>query len=107
MLKQFLFYFSDKSKDPDYLTVYSLVSNRKKNEIQGLKLMEFWTEGAKLKINNQADQTTTPLAEDEIRSQILYAESSKKKWHNSEHFTYWCRYTKTHNINLVSFNDTV
>lgn len=96
------FLLSEKSKDPEYVMIHTMVTNRKKPEIQGLRLMDFWTQGAKLKINNQADQTTTPLTEDEIRNQISYAESSKKKWHNSEHFSYWCRYTKTHNISLVS-----
>lgn len=73
--------------------------------MQSCSLLNFWAKGSSLKINNQSDQTNTPNSEEIIRSQIMYAQNNKHKWHNSEHFTYWCRYgtpIKDHKTKLVS-----
>lgn len=61
-------------------------------KIIGCKLLEFWTQETKLRINNKCDKENTPHGEELIRDQIAYAKENKQKWHNSQHFTYWCRY---------------
>lgn len=56
------------------------------------KLLDFWPDGTKLRINNHSDRDNTPHNEEIIRDQIAYAQNNKQKWHNSHHFSYWCRY---------------
>lgn len=61
-------------------------------KVQSCNLLNFWVKGAQIRINNQSDQITNPNNEEIIKNQIVYAQNNKHKWHNSEHFTYWCRY---------------
>ncbi|RZC05016.1 uncharacterized protein BDFB_008013, partial [Asbolus verrucosus] len=82
----------EKSKNPEYLTVYTVTENKGKFKVLPLKLVEFWADDTQLRINNKSDKTETPLTEDVVRNQILAAEGSKRKWHNTEHFAYYCRY---------------
>ncbi|XP_044269535.1 uncharacterized protein LOC123014462 [Tribolium madens] len=82
----------EKSKNPEYLTIYTITENKGKFKVLPCKLVEFWPEGTCVKINNKCDKTETPLPEDTVRNQILAAENSKRKWHNTEHFAYYCRY---------------
>lgn len=58
--------------------------------------MEFWSKDTKIRINNQNDKKSVPHSEEVIRDQIAYAQANKTKWHNTEHFTYWCRYGPPH-----------
>ncbi|KAL3275443.1 hypothetical protein HHI36_020204, partial [Cryptolaemus montrouzieri] len=81
-----------KSKDPYYITIYTLVGTRDKLKVHAFNLSEFWTEGSEIRINNKNDKTDAPNNEEAIRRQIKYAE--KRKFHNSEHFAYFCRYEK-------------
>lgn len=82
---------AEKSKNPNYLTIYTIQETKGKFKVVACKLSEFWPEKTKVRINNKCDRTETPLAEDVIKNQIDVAET-KKKWHNSEHFAYFCRY---------------
>ncbi|KAF5305896.1 hypothetical protein FQR65_LT18647 [Abscondita terminalis] len=82
----------EKSKNPEYITVYTVNMHKDNYKMQKCDLLTFWEEGSSLKINNQSDQMHPPHSEDVIRNQIAYAECHKQKWENSEHFTYWCRY---------------
>lgn len=56
------------------------------------KLLDFWKKETKLKINNYADKENEAHNEEIVRDQIAYAQNNKQKWHNSQHFSYWCRY---------------
>lgn len=41
------------------------------------------------------DKDKSPNNEDDIRKQIEYALKNKShKWHNNQHFPYFCRYEK-------------
>lgn len=85
----------EKSKNPEYLKIYTLEDNGKSRpKVLNYSLMEFWPKegGPKIRINNKCDRTDTPLTERVIRQQILFALNARRKWHNSEHFTYFCRY---------------
>lgn len=68
--------------------------NVRRARVYSCKLLEFWPQGTKLRINNYADKEkeTPPHKEEIIRDQIAYAENNKQQWHNTRHFTYWCRY---------------
>lgn len=83
----------EKSKDPHYLTIYTLDATLK-HKVSALNLTEFWTKDTQIRINNKNDKDVAPNAEDLIRKQIKVAENSKRKFHNTEHFTYYCRYEK-------------
>lgn len=61
-----------------------------------MPLLEFWTTDTKIRINNQHDKNNVPHKDEIIRDQVAYAQSNKTKWHNTEHFTYWCRYGPAH-----------
>lgn len=74
------------------MTIYTITECKGKFKVLPCKLVEFWPEGTCVKINNKCDKTETPLPEETIRNQILAAENSKRKWHNTEHFAYYCRY---------------
>jgi len=82
----------EKSKNPDYVTIYTVHLHRNNYKVQSCNLLNFWPKGTMIKINNQSDQMNTPNSEEVIRSQVSYAQNNRHKWHNSEHFTYWCRY---------------
>ena len=94
----------EKSKNPEYITVCTVILHKDNYKFHKCDLLTFWEEGSSLKINNQSDQTNNPNNEDMIRNQVNYAENHKRKWENSEHFTYWCRYgepSKTSRPRLV------
>lgn len=60
-----------------------------------LHLNEFWLPEHEIKINNLNDKEKTPNNEEDIRKQVEAALKNKNlKWHNSQHFPYWCRYDK-------------
>lgn len=83
----------EKSKDAECLRIYSLGLDAKgKQRVRDYGLLEFWPEGSRLRINNKTDKDSAPHKEDVIRSQIDDAMHFKHKWHNSQHFVYWCRY---------------
>jgi len=82
----------EKSKNPDFLKVYSVCSHKDNFRMMSYELLSFWPEGTKIRIFNQSDKTDMPHSEEVIRDQIAFAETAKQKWHGSEHFTYWCRY---------------
>lgn len=84
----------EKSKNPDFITIYTVCLDKNYYKVQSCNLLNFWAKDTTLKINNQADQLNIPNSEEVIRKQVLYAQDNKHKWHNSEHFTYWCRYRK-------------
>ncbi|CAH1367579.1 unnamed protein product [Tenebrio molitor] len=82
----------EKSKNPEYVTIYTVTESKGKFKVLPCKLVEFWPDGTCVRINNKCDKTETPLGEDVVRNQIVAAEGSKRKWHNTEHFAYYCRY---------------
>ncbi|XP_065161921.1 uncharacterized protein l(1)G0469 [Atheta coriaria] len=82
----------EKSKNPEQIKIYALHPHKNNFRVGQFDLLTFWPLGTKLRIYNHCDKTETPHSEDVIRNQIDYAEATKQKWHNSEHFTYWCRY---------------
>lgn len=68
------------------------MENKGKSKVVRMPLLEFWPEEYSLRINNKSDKTEKPLLELQIRNQIQCAEYGRRKWHNKEHFTYFCRY---------------
>lgn len=68
---------------------------KEKYKVKMLGLMEFWTETSNIRINNHDDKNKPANYEQEIHKQIQSAAKNKHmNWHNSQHFAYWCRYTK-------------
>lgn len=86
------FIVSEKSKNADNLDVYTLDTVKGKLKVVRLPLLDFWPQEQSLRINNKSDKTETPLLETQIRNQIECAEFGRRKWHNDEHFAYYCRY---------------
>ncbi|XP_022920916.1 uncharacterized protein [Onthophagus taurus] len=82
----------EKSKQPEHIHIYSLREHRGTLKMHHFTVEEFWPEGTLLKINNFSDKSETPHSEDVIKKQITSAEKTKMKWHNTEHFAYFCRY---------------
>ncbi|KAK9877984.1 hypothetical protein WA026_020198 [Henosepilachna vigintioctopunctata] len=82
----------EKSKDPYYMTIYTLVGPSQKLKVQPFNLLEFWTNDSEIRINNKNDKTNNSNNDDEVRRQIKNAET--RKFQNSEHFVYFCRYEK-------------
>lgn len=87
-------YFSEKSKDPQRISIYSLKDCKNVLKVHKYTMCEFWPINTSIRINNHCDKSETPHPEDIIRKHIAHAEKRKLKWHNSEHFTYWCRYAQ-------------
>lgn len=83
---------SEKSKDQSYIEIFTLKQIGKHIKVVSCELLEFWKNGTKLRINNHSDKETVPHNEEIIRDQLAYAKTNKQKWHNSHHFSYWCRY---------------
>lgn len=88
----FFFFFLEKSKNAEYLTIYTITETKGKFKVLPCKLDEFWPENTQVRINNKSDKSQTPLNEEMIRNQISAVENSRRKWHNTEHFAYFCRY---------------
>lgn len=85
----------EKSKNKDYLSVYTIVLEKEKYKVKLVSLAEFWTENTNIRINNHDDKNNTPNYETEIQKQIHSAMKNKHlNWHNTQHFAHWCRYTK-------------
>ncbi|XP_049946595.1 uncharacterized protein LOC126440350 [Schistocerca serialis cubense] len=56
-------------------------------------LENFWTEGSQIRINNSSDKTHQHHSEEEVVQRVEHALQHKsRKWHNSEHFAFWCRH---------------
>lgn len=83
---------SEKSKDHNFLEIFTLKQCGKSMKVVSCNLLDFWTEDTKLRINNHSDRENAPHNEEIVRDQIAYAQNNKQKWHNSHHFSYWCRY---------------
>ncbi|KAK9722561.1 hypothetical protein QE152_g19599 [Popillia japonica] len=84
----------EKSKDPQRISIYSLKDCKNVLKVHKYTMCEFWPINTSIRINNHCDKSETPHPEDIIRKHIAHAEKRKLKWHNSEHFTYWCRYAQ-------------
>lgn len=71
------------------------MTEKDKLKVRRLDLKDFWTEDTNVRINNNDDKTNQANYELDIQKQIQHALKNKNmKWHNSQHFAHWCRYTK-------------
>ncbi|XP_049819957.1 uncharacterized protein LOC109607967 isoform X4 [Aethina tumida] len=93
----------EKSKNPDHIQIYTVQDVKGKQKVVASTLHEFWPPDTKIRINNKTDKSESPLNEDTIRNQIIYGLNAKRKWHNSEHFTYFCRYGPIESRKIMDF----
>lgn len=87
---------AEKSKCPEHLSICTLQECKSNFKVATIPLLEFWETNTRIRINNQQDKSNVPHKDEIIRDQIAYALANKSKWHNTEHFTYWCRYGPAH-----------
>ncbi|XP_018330683.1 uncharacterized protein LOC108740736 [Agrilus planipennis] len=87
----------EKSKNPEYVSIYFLVEHKGSYKVTSKSLLNFWQPGSVIKINNYNDKEEKTNCEETIRNKISYAMKNKLKWHNTEHFVYWCRYLQPKN----------
>ncbi|XP_066997680.1 phospholipase A and acyltransferase 1 [Anabrus simplex] len=85
-----------KSKGPESIVVVSLQppsGKDKSRKVVKEPLHQFWTSGTRIRINNNSDRDHPYHDEIQIRKQIEHAlKHTDRKWHNPEHFVYWCRH---------------
>lgn len=74
-----------------YKIEITTIDERKK--LDKLKLTDVWATKNEIRINNFNDKNKQPHDASDILDKILFARRSKNlSWHNTEHFSYWCRY---------------
>ncbi|CAH0548040.1 unnamed protein product [Brassicogethes aeneus] len=83
---------NEKSKNPEHIKIVTLLDVKGKPKVSEQNLEDFWPEETNLRINNKNDKTESPLTEECIRNQVSFALTVSRKWHNSEHLAYFCRY---------------
>ncbi|XP_053679965.1 uncharacterized protein LOC128730901 isoform X2 [Anopheles nili] len=79
----------------EHIKIYSV--RMKDNEKKPMKvycvtLAHLWQQGYQLRINNVADRTKKAHPEKDILAQIKYASKCQMVFHNSQHFSEFCRY---------------
>lgn len=86
---------NSEGKGPETIEVANLYPNNEKNNkfiIKKNKLEEFWPPGTRIRINNTSDRHQQYHNGDQIRKQVEHAMKSNQKWHNPQHFAFWCRH---------------
>ncbi|XP_058117809.1 uncharacterized protein LOC131288436 [Anopheles ziemanni] len=67
-------------------------NEKKPMKVYCVTLPSLWQQGYQLRINNVADRTKKAHPEKDILAQIKYASKCQMVFHNSQHFSEFCRY---------------
>uniref|UniRef100_A0AAG5CS55 Uncharacterized protein n=1 Tax=Anopheles atroparvus TaxID=41427 RepID=A0AAG5CS55_ANOAO len=67
-------------------------NEKKPMKVYCVTLAHLWQQGYQLRINNVADRTKKAHPEKDILAQIKYASKCQMVFHNSQHFSEFCRY---------------